>query len=347
MIPGYRIIRELGFGGMAVVYEADQIGLKRRVALKMGLDGPSHDAELLGRFQTEAEAAASLHHPNIVEIYEIGKTAGRPYFSMALIEGGTLAGEFGGRPASTRRAAQITEILALAIHYAHERGIVHRDLKPANVLLTPDGVPKIADFGLAKNLRDSGQTQSGTVLGSPCYMSPEQASGSVREAGPATDIYSLGAILYEMLVGAPPFKEATPLETLYKLLNDEPMKPTRLRPKVPRRPGDDLPEVSGKVSWPALWLGPRARGGPRSFLELRIGKGPPAHRPGTDLALVSAEDRAGLGAGPCHPRRHVDDRALDLPGRLPLPGCVPDRSGLEGGPGTSVAGQPDGGPTGL
>jgi WD40 repeat protein len=234
MIPGYRIIRELGFGGMAVVYEAEQIGLKRRVALKMGLDGPSHDAELVARFQTEAEAAASLHHLNIVEIYEIGETAGRPYFSMALIEGGTLAGELGGRPASTRRAAQVTEVLAHAIHYAHERGIVHRDLKPANVLLTPDGVLKIADFGLAKNLRDSAQTQSGTVLGSPCYMSPEQASGSVREAGPAADIYSLGAILYEMLVGAPPFKEATPLETLYKLLNDEPLKPTRLKPKVPR-----------------------------------------------------------------------------------------------------------------
>ena len=134
-IPGYRIVRELGFGGMAVVYEADQIGLKRRVALKMGLDGPSHDAELLARFQTEAEAAASLHHPNIVEIYEIGESAGRPYFSMPLIEGGTLAGELALRPASTRRAAQITEVLARAIHYAHERGIVHRDLKPANVLL--------------------------------------------------------------------------------------------------------------------------------------------------------------------------------------------------------------------
>jgi eukaryotic-like serine/threonine-protein kinase len=234
VIPGYRIVRELGFGGMAVVYEADQIGLKRRVALKMGLDGPSHDAELLARFQTEAEAAASLHHPNIVEIYEIGESAGRPYFSMPLIEGGTLAGELGLRPASTRRAAQITEVLARAIHYAHERGIVHRDLKPANVLLTPEGVPKIADFGLAKNLRDSAQTQSGTVLGSPCYMSPEQASGSVREAGPAADIYSLGAILYEMLVGAPPFKEVTPLETLYKVLNDEPTPPTRLRPKIPR-----------------------------------------------------------------------------------------------------------------
>ena len=248
---------------------------------------------------------------------------------MALIEGGTLAGEISGRPASTRRAAQVTEILALAIHYAHERGIVHRDLKPANVLLTPESVPKIADFGLAKNLRDSGQTQSGTVLGSPCYMSPEQASGSVREAGPATDIYSLGAILYEMLVGEPPFKEATPLETLYKLLNDEPVKPTRVAAEGPARPRDDLPQVSGKKPLAALRVGSRARGGSRPFLELRIGQGPPDHRSGTDVALVPAQDRAGAGVRPGDPRRHDDDRAVDLPGRLPLPGCIPDRRGLE------------------
>jgi eukaryotic-like serine/threonine-protein kinase len=234
VIPGYEIIRELGFGGMAVVYEAYQLGLKRRVALKMSLDGPALDVEHLVRFQIEAEAAASLHHPNIVEIYEIGASAGRPYFSMTLVEGGTLAREIGGQPLLTRRAAQLTEILARAIHYAHGRGIIHRDLKPANVLLTPEGIPKIADFGLARNLRDSSQTQSGTVLGSPCYMSPEQASGSVREAGPKTDVYALGAILYEMLVGAPPFKADTPLETLHKLLDEEPAKPTRLRPRIPK-----------------------------------------------------------------------------------------------------------------
>ncbi len=234
VIPGYRIIRELGFGGMAVVYEAYQMALKRRVAVKMCLDGPAHDVDHLVRFQTEAEAAASLQHSNIVEIYEIGEAGGRPYFSMTLVEGGTLAKELNGQPVSTRWAAQIIEVLARAIHYAHEQGIIHRDLKPANVLLTPEGVPKIADFGLAKNLRDSGHTQSGTVLGSPCYMSPEQASGSVREAGPTTDVYSLGAILYEMLVGVPPFKKDTPLETLHKLLHDEPAKPTRLQPKIPR-----------------------------------------------------------------------------------------------------------------
>ncbi len=234
-IPGYQIVRELGSGGMAIVYEANQLGLNRRVALKMGLARVPPDLDHLLRFQIEAEAVASLNHPNIVEIYEIGESAGRPYFSMALVEGGTLAEELAGGPVSARKAAQITEILARAIHFAHDRGIIHRDLKPANVLLTREGVPKIADFGLAKDLaRESLHTQSGTILGSPCYMSPEQASGSVREAGPTSDVYSLGAILYEMLVGKPPFRAETPLETLRKLLNEEPVRPTRLRPKVPR-----------------------------------------------------------------------------------------------------------------
>ncbi len=234
-IPGYEIVRELGVGGMAVVYEARQLGLNRRAALKMVLSNLRPDPDHLLRFQLEAEAAASLDHPNIVEIYEIGESEGLPYFSMALVDGGTLAEELAGGPMSARKAAQITEILARAIHFAHERGIIHRDLKPANVLLTPEGVPKIADFGLAKDMgKESSQTQSGTILGSPCYMSPEQASGSVREAGPKSDVYSLGAILYEMLAGVPPFRAQTPLETLRKLLNEEPEQPSRRTPKVPR-----------------------------------------------------------------------------------------------------------------
>ena len=221
-IPGYEILRQLGVGGMGVVYEAYQLGLKRRVALKMVLAGPRDGPERDARFQKEAEAAARLHHPNIAEIYEIGEFEGRPYFTLELVEGGDLANELGAGPMTPRRAAQLSEALARAMHYAHERGIVHRDLKPSNVLLTPDGVPKVADFGLAKHLEgDSDQTRSGTVLGSPCYMSPEQASGKIREVGREADVYSLGAILYEMLAGAPPFRSDTPLETLRKLLNED------------------------------------------------------------------------------------------------------------------------------
>ncbi len=220
---------------MAVVYEANQLGLNRRVALKMGLAGPrptsDHSPPIPDR------GRGRRRHSTIrisSRSTRSAKSAGRPYFSMAMVEGGTLAQELAGGPVSTRKAAQITETLARAIHYAHERGIIHRDLKPANVLLTPDGVPKIADFGLAKHLgKESLHTQTGTILGSPCYMSPEQASGNVREAGPTSDVYSLGAILYEMLVGVPPFWAETPLETLRKLLNEEPGRPTRLRPKIP------------------------------------------------------------------------------------------------------------------
>jgi eukaryotic-like serine/threonine-protein kinase len=234
-VPGYKVIRELGAGGMAIVYEAYQLGLKRRVALKMALPGHSLDLEHLRRFRCEAEAAASLDHPNIVEIHEIGECGGRPFFSMALVEGGTLAQKLAEGPVSAREAAQVAEILARAVEFAHRHGIIHRDLKPANVLLTPEGVPKIADFGLAKDLgKQSLQTQSGMILGSPCYMSPEQASGNIREVDRTSDVYALGAILYEMLTGVPPFRAGTPLETLNLLINEEVARPSRVSPKVPR-----------------------------------------------------------------------------------------------------------------
>jgi WD40 repeat protein len=234
-VPGYEILEELGRGGMGVVYKARQVALKRLVALKMIRAAGQAGAEDCARFAREAEAAARLQHPNIVPIYEIGSLEGRPYFALELVEGGSLDRKLAGTPLPDRQAARLVEALARAMAYAHERGIVHRDLKPANVLLAADGTPKIADFGLAKVLHDeAGQTQTGAVLGTPCYMAPEQAAGKTREVGPAADIYALGAVLYECLAGRPPFKAATTFDTLWQVRMEEPVPPSRLQPRVPR-----------------------------------------------------------------------------------------------------------------
>jgi eukaryotic-like serine/threonine-protein kinase len=234
-ISGYEILGELGRGGMGVVYKARHAGLNRLVAVKMILTGAYAAAEDLARFRTEAEAVAALQHANVVQIYEIGEQAGRPYFSLEFVEGGNLGQKLAGAPQPPRQAAELVETLARAVHFAHERGIVHRDLKPANVLLTAEGLPKITDFGLAKRLDDAaGHTQSGAVVGTPSYMAPEQAVPKSKEVGPATDVYALGAILYEMLTGRPPFRAATALETLQQVLADEPAPPRQLQSKTPR-----------------------------------------------------------------------------------------------------------------
>jgi serine/threonine-protein kinase len=233
---GYEILGELGRGGMGVVYKARQIGLNRVVALKMVLSGAHASQHQLDRFRTEAEAVARLHHPHIVQIYEVGERDGLPYFSLEYLDGGSLSDQIKREPQAPDRAAKVAVQLARGVQYAHAHGIVHRDLKPANILFDADGVPKITDFGLAKKLEAgaSGQTQSGTIVGTPSYMAPEQARGEVRELGPAADIYSLGAILYELLTGRPPFHGATLLETLEQVRTQEPVPPRQLVPKVPR-----------------------------------------------------------------------------------------------------------------
>jgi WD40 repeat protein len=245
-VPGYEVLGELGRGGMGVVYKARHVQLDRVVALKMVLPGAEARADDLARFRAEALAVARLQHPNIVQVYEVGEHQGRPFFSMEYVDGGSLSPRVRGTPLPPRAAAELVEMLARAVHHAHERGVVHRDLKPANVLLAACGlaagarpqaaygVPKITDFGLAKRLDADGlQTRTGAVLGTPSYMAPEQARGQNRAVGPAVDVYALGAILYECLTGRPPFKGATPVDTVLQLLDSEPIPPRRLQPDCP------------------------------------------------------------------------------------------------------------------
>jgi WD40 repeat protein/serine/threonine protein kinase/Flp pilus assembly protein TadD len=262
-LSGYEILGELGRGGMGIVYKARQVGLNRLTAVKMVLAGGGAELDALVRFRAEAEAVAALHHPNIVQVYEVGEYRGSPYFSMEYVPGGTLRTRLRGGPAAPRESAELVATLARAVQYAHDRGIVHRDLKPANILLSgfgdqdsgsredgrrsvascpnpesriPNPIPKIADFGLAKRIDDARltQTQTGRVLGTPSYMAPEQAAWKGNRAGPAVDTYALGAILYECLTGRPPFLGESFESTLNLILTQDPTPPRRLRQEVPR-----------------------------------------------------------------------------------------------------------------
>jgi WD40 repeat protein/serine/threonine protein kinase len=250
-IAGYETLRVLGRGGMGVVYLAWQTGLSRLVAIKTVLAGAHAGPEERARFRTEAEAAARLVHSHIVQIYEIGETDSQPFLAMEYVEGGSLAAWLKGKPQSARTAAHFLIALAEAVHHAHERGIVHRDLKPANILLGPKSLgqnpqskdavfdlalfePKITDFSLAKLIVGGvSQTASGTVLGTPAYMAPEQA-GASESVGPSADIYSLGAVLYELLTGRPPFQAASVLETIEHVRHEEPVPPRHLVATIPR-----------------------------------------------------------------------------------------------------------------
>ncbi len=232
-VPGYEILDGLGRGGMGVVYKARQLSLNRVVALKMILAGSHAGAEELKRFRTEAEAIARLQHPHIVQIHEIGEQEGLPYLSLEYCGAGSLEKRVGGTPWQPTAAARLVEMLARAMEAAHQAGVVHRDLKPANVLLAEDGAPKVTDFGLAKRLDEAGETRSGAVMGTPSYMAPEQARGDSRAIGPAADIYALGAILYELLTGRPPFKGTTAWDTLQMVVATEPVPPHRLQAKLP------------------------------------------------------------------------------------------------------------------
>ncbi len=210
-------------------------GSNRIVALKMILAGSHASPEALLRFKIEAEAIAELQHPHIVQVYDFGERDGRPFFSLEYLDGGSLQQKVDGNPRDPRRAAQLLETLARAIDFAHRHGIVHRDLKPANILFTADGIPKITDFGLAKRIEeDSGQTGTETILGTPTYMAPEQAKGKAGKIGPHTDVYALGAILYDLLSGRPPFKGSTALDTLQQVRTSEPVPPTHWQRNLPR-----------------------------------------------------------------------------------------------------------------
>jgi WD40 repeat protein len=237
-VGDYEILTEVGRGGMGVVYKARHVRLGRLVALKMLLGGCFADPDQRQRFRAEAGAVARLQHPHIVQLFEVGDhEVGEglpcPYFTLELVEGGSLAQRLAGRPAPPRQAAAWLEPLARAVHYAHQQDIIHRDLKPSNILLTADGQPKICDFGVAKLLAGSDlKTLSGMLVGTAEYMAPEQAEGRTA-AEPATDVYALGAILYEVLTGRPPFKGTSTLDTLTQVRQVEPVPPRRLQPLVP------------------------------------------------------------------------------------------------------------------
>jgi hypothetical protein len=353
-IPGYEILEQFPAGGPGVVYQALQAGLNRVVALKMiRHDEDAADPRRQEQFRREAEAVARLNHPNVVQIYDFGKHRGRFYFTMEYVEGGSLDRRLAGGPLPPRQAAELAEALARALHMVHGEGIVHRDLKPANILLDREGRPKVADFGLAKWLnRDASLTSSGGVVGTASYMAPEQAAGQGGEVAAPADVYSLGAILYQMVTGRPPFRANNFVNTLRQVLTREPAAPRLGRAyrdleaiclkcleKDPARRyasaaalADDLRRfLDGKPTWARprrwyekAWRAARRRPalGAAALLCLVLPAAVPftfAPPPDPDRARKEAETLLAAGK----PYRFV--------GREPLPGpfrLLPDASGV-------------------
>lgn len=232
---GYELLEEIGRGGMGIVYRARQVGLDREVAVKMILRGPLASGVDRQRFRVEAEATARLEHPHIVPVYEVGESRSGPYFSMKYIRGRTLSSLLASQPLPPRKAARILAAVARGIDFAHQHGILHRDLKPSNILVDQHGQPLVTDFGLAKRTSHrSVITQTGDILGTPAYMAPEQAAGDRGQVGPASDVYSLGAILYHMLTGRSPFQAASTVDTLLMVLEQDPVPPRMLNPQADR-----------------------------------------------------------------------------------------------------------------
>src|SRR5581483_7167648 len=240
----YELLEKIAQGGMGVVFKARQVSLNRLVAVKMILGGRLAGPADVERFLTEAEAAANLRHPNIVAIHEVGEHDGQHYFSMDLVEGQNLFEYQKSHPFASMAAARLVKTIAEAVHHAHQRGTLHRDLKPQNVLIDSAGEPHVTDFGLAKLAeRDSGLTESGAAMGSPSYMPPEQAMGRWGEVGPPSDVYTLGAILYFLLTGNPPFVKDTPIETLHAVIDEPVVPPSKINPAVPRDLAEELARV--------------------------------------------------------------------------------------------------------
>lgn len=233
VIPGYEVLATLGRGAMGVVYQARQTSLNRIVALKVLVGGAHASDEERARFRTEALTVAQLQHPNIIQVHDVGEHDGIPFLAIEYVGGGNLQQWLAGKPMSVQGAVRLIYSVARAVGVAHAKGIIHRDLKPANILLTPDGVPKIADFGLAKQQGSTNYTATGTILGTPQYMAPEQAAGLTKRIGPACDVYSLGVILYECLTGRPPFATESVIQLLDQIRFAEPVPTRQWRRDVP------------------------------------------------------------------------------------------------------------------